>query len=122
MSTTIVDVPLDQRVEQVRPERCSRGNLYVAEDVNRREVMLIGQKLSSIQQGIEALFPCESPAVSSLHDVSVNKHRKGKTGAWSVHRLSPEELSPFVAERRKFFARTVIATSNLSAWQLTTVT
>ena len=116
--TTLVEIPLDKRLDQISPERCARGNLYACEDVSRRQVLLIAQKISNLKAGIEELFPSETPAESSLFDASANKHRKGKTGAWAVHRLEPEEVRPFLAERRKFFTRTVIAATNPSAWRL----
>lgn len=121
MSVSIVEVPSDQRLEQVRPERCSRGNLYVCEDMHRRQIMLVAQKITNIQAAIEELFPCETPAASSLFDASARKQHKGRTGAWSVQKLEPHELSPYLAERRKHFTRTVIATRNPAAWQFAQV-
>ena len=120
MGTTIVEVPVDQCVNQIEPERCCRGNLYVCEDVSRRQIMILAQKVANIQSALETLG-WETPATSSLFDASANKHRKGKTGAWAVHRLTSDELPRFVAERRKHFARTVIAATNPQAWQLVAV-
>ena len=87
------------------------------------QVMLIATctKVKNIQEGREQIFPCECPAVSSLFDASAMKTRKGRTGAWAVHRLAPNELPPFLAKRRKRFARTVVAATNTQAWQITPV-
>ena len=119
MSTTIVEVPQDCRVDRVSPERCARGNLYVCEDLNRYQVMLIAQKAKNIQLAREELFPCESPAASSLFEASAKQLKRGRTGAWAVHRVAPDELPRFLAERRKRFGRTVIAASSVDAWRLT---
>ena len=78
-------------------------------------------EVKNIQEGREQIFPCECPAVSSLFDASAMKTRKGRTGAWAVHRLAPNELPPFLAKRRKRFARTVVAATNTQAWQITPV-
>ena len=69
------------------------GGHLISKDV---QVMLIATKVKNIQEGREQIFPCECPAVSSLFDASAMKTRKGRTGAWAVHRLAPNAV---LAER-----------------------
>jgi hypothetical protein len=94
------------------------GNMYVCEDAERHQLMILSQKVKNIQDALDALG-WDAPAASSLFDAASYKQRKGKTGAWAVHKLSSEDLPRFVAERRRHFARTVIAATDPSAWQLT---
>ena len=115
---TIVDVPGDQRVASIHPERYSNGNLYVCEDLRRRQVLICAQKMANIQAAIEALFPCESASLASLFEASSLRLKKGKTGAFAVRRLAPDEAPTYLDEKRHHFDRTVIAATNPAKWQL----
>lgn len=118
MSLTILNLPGDQRVTRIAPERNSKGNLYVAEDLSRHQVLICAQKMANIQAAIETLFPCESTSLASLFEASSFKLRKGKTGAWAVRRLAPDEAPTYLDEKRAHFGRTVIAATNPAHWHL----
>jgi hypothetical protein len=119
--TTIVEMPSDQSLDRVDPEHCARrGNLYVCEDCDRHQLLILAQKVKNIEDALEELG-WQVPATSSLFDAATCKQRKGKTGAWAVHRLPTEEVKAFLAQRRRHFARTVIAASNPKAWRFAPV-
>jgi hypothetical protein len=120
-SPTIVDIPADQRLSQISAERCSKGHLYVCEDMHRKQLIVIAQRMRNIQECLEVLFPCENVSLASLYEASDLKLRKGKTGAWSVRKLAPDEAPTYLDEKRRLYARTVIATTNPIKWHLHTV-
>ena len=119
-SPTIVDIPVDQRLGQISAERCSKGHLYVCEDLKRKQLIVVAQRMRNIQACLEALFPCETASLASLYEASDLKLRKGRTGAWAVRRLAPDEASSYLDEKRRQYERAVIAATNPTNWQLHT--
>ena len=121
MTCTIVDVPGDQRVASIGNERCSKGNLFICEDMSRRQVLICAQKMVNIQAAIWELFPCERASLASLFEASSGVLRKGKTGAWAVRKLAPTEAPSYLDEKRRHYDRTILATTNPAHWHLQAV-
>lgn len=117
MTTTVFEVPSHKRLASVRPELHSKKHVYAAEDVLRRQILVVGQRMIAVQSAIEDTVgePC---SLASLFESATMKLRKGRTGSFRVHRLLPEELPAFLDEQRPRFARVVISTRNPAHWQL----
>ena len=116
-SCVVVDLPVHKRISSVQPEIHSKGHVYVAEDVLRRQILVLAQRMVAVQTVIEDIVgePC---SLASLFESATLRLRKGRTGSFRVHRLSAEQLPAFLDERRQRFSRVVIATRNLDHWQL----
>ena len=114
---TVVELPTHLRLAAVRHEIHSKKNCFVAEDVLRHQVLIIGARMAAIQSVIEDEVgePC---SLASLYEASALKQRKGRTGSFRVHKLSPETLPAFLDEQRKRYARVVIAAHDPARWHL----
>lgn len=115
----ILDIQPYERLCAVHPEMYAKGFCYAAEDVLRRQVVIVAQRMTHVQQAIEDI--CGEPlSLSSLFESATLKLRKGRTGSFRVHRLTPEEVPHYLDERRGRFSRIVIAarTGNTRKWHL----
>ena len=70
--STLVEVPVGTRVVSVEPEIYSKGHIYAAEDVARRQVLVLAQCMRHVKTTIEDTSasasrsrPCSSPATCS---------------------------------------------------------
>ena len=50
---TVVDVPSNQRLASVAQEYYSKGRVYAAEDVLRRQIIVVAQRMKHVQTAIE---------------------------------------------------------------------
>ena len=108
-----------KRLASVQSERCSKGHAYIAEDVCRRQVMCVSQKMVNLQAAIEETCN-EQYALASLFESATMKLRKGRTGSFKVHRVAPKDLPCFLNERGCQYGRVLVAASNPSCWQVQT--
>ena len=114
---TIVDVSSDHTLASFRNEIHSKGNVFVAEDVTRRQLLVVAQKMQNIQLAIEEVCG-ESNSLASLFEASSFKLRKGKTGSFRVVKLDKEKVSQYLEERKPHFERVCIATTDPARWSL----
>lgn len=119
MTPTFVDLERDQRLTSVENEIHSKGRVYVAEDVARRQLLVIAQRMINIQHAIEERSG-ETISLASLFESSSKKLRKGVTSGYRVVRLSAEALPGYLDERRAHFDKTVISATNPTKWLLQT--
>ena len=116
---TVVDVPNNQRLASVAQEYYSKGRVYAAEDVLRRQILVVAQRMKHVQTAIEDPRICGEPvSLASLFESCNLQLRRGRTGSFKVTRLAPSEAPSFVDERAKRFGRVVIAATNPAKWQL----
>ena len=119
MPPILVEVPLGTRLNSVEPEFYSKGHIYAAEDVLRRQVLVLAQRMKHVQTAIEDPDICGEPiSLASLFESCNLQLRRGRTGSFKVTRLAPSEAPSFVDERAKRFGRVVIAATNASKWEL----
>ena len=116
MSTTLVDVPADQRIAEVSKERRATGVVYSAEDV-RRTLLVVAQTVPRIQSAIKTLCN-ETVSRTSVFESASLQLRKGCTGSWLIRRHDASELPAFVDERRCLYGRVVISADNPRKWKL----
>ena len=113
----LVDLPDDQRLVSVEREWYAKGFIYACLDV-RRELLILSQRLTFLQQAIEQLCN-QTPSFTSLCESASRMHKSGRTaGAWSVVKLLPCQISEFVDEHRVKYRRTVMACDNWRKWKL----
>ena len=122
MTTTLstVEIPDNQRIASIGNEIYSKGFCYAAEDVARRQLLVVAQRMVNVQKAIEEQCG-ESISLASLFESATMKLRKGKTGGFRVLRLAPSEVPSYLEERRHHFDKLVIAASNTNKWQLAQV-
>ena len=112
-----VEIPDHQRVASIENEIYSKGFCYAAEDVARRQLLVVAQRMVNVQRAIEEQCG-ESISLASLFESATMKLRKGKTGSFRVVKLAPSEVPSYLDERRPHFDRLVIAASNADKWRL----
>lgn len=117
---SVLELPPDKRLAQVNPEIHSKGHVYAASDVVRRQVLVLSQRMSGIQMAIEECVG-EGCSIASLFESADLKLRKGRTGSFVVRRLSPEELPGYLDETRKHYDRVVIGAVNASKWKMAAI-
>ena len=116
---TMLEVPIGTRLSTVEPEIYSKGHVYAAEDVLRRQVLVLAQRMRHVQTAIEDPDVCGEPvSLASLFESCNLQLRRGRTGSFKVTRLAPSEAPSFVDERANRFGRVVIAATNPAKWQL----
>ena len=115
-----VEIPDHQRVASIENEIYSKGFCYAAEDVARRQLLVIAQRMINVQKAIEEQCG-ESISLASLFESATMKLRKGKTGSFRIVKLSPAEVPSYLDERRSHFGKLVIAASNADKWRLAQV-
>ena len=116
----MVEILDHQRIASVDTEIHSKGSCYAAEDVTRRQLLVIAQRMINVQKVIEE--ECgESISLASLFESATMKLRKGKTGSFRVIKLAPSDVPRYLDERRAHFGKLIIATSNADKWRLQTV-
>ena len=93
----------------------------MCEDMHRKQLIVVAQRMRNIQECLEELFPCESASLASLYEASDLKLRKGRTGAWAVRKLHPDEAPGYLDEKRRQYGRAVIAATNPIKWHLHTL-
>lgn len=113
MTLSTVEIPDHQRVASIENEIHSKGHIYAAEDVSRRQLLVIAQRMINVQRVIEEQCG-ECISLASLFESATMKLRKGKTGSFRVVKLSPAEVPSYLDERRAHFGKLVIATSPTS--------
>lgn len=116
----LVDLPDDKRLVSVEREWYAKGFIYACLDV-RRELLILSQRLTFLQQAIEQLCN-QTPSFTSLCESASRMHKSGRTaGTWSVVKLLPCQISEFVDEHRVKYRRTVMACDNWRKWKLAPV-
>lgn len=111
-------VPRSMRVASTRKEMwAKRGRVYAAEDVLRRSVLIVAQRMSHLRLAIEDLVG-EPVSLASLYEAAQMKQRKGRTGSFAVRALELDALPSYLDSERWRFDDLVIATPNLDAWRL----
>ena len=116
----VLELPPNKRLASIRPEIHSKNCYYCAEDVLRRQVLIVAQRMVGIQTAIED-YVGEPVSIASLFESASLKQRKGRTGSFRVHRLNVEEMPGFLDERRQRFDRVLIAAVNPHKWELVEV-
>ena len=116
MTTAMFELPSTKRLASVRPEIHSKKHIYCAEDM-RRQWLIVAQRMAAVQSTIQDEVG-EPVSLASLFESATLKLRKGRTGSFRVHKLSPDELPAFLDEQRPHFERVVIASNNLDLWHL----
>ena len=114
---TILDIPMNQQLSSIRKEIYCKGNIFAAEDVTRKQLLVLAQRMQSIQHAIEECCG-ESNSLASLFEASSLKLRKGRTGSFRVVKLSKDEVAKSLEERKPHFQRVCIATNDPSRWSL----
>ena len=114
-----LEIPDDQRIASINNEIYSKGHCYAAEDVARKQLLVVAQRMINVQRAIEEQCG-ESISLASLFESASMKLRKGKTGGFRVVKLAPSEVPSYLDERRAHFGKLVIAASNADKWQLGT--
>ena len=113
----LVDLPDDQRLVRVEREWYAKGFIYACQDV-RRELLILSQRVTYLQQAIEQLCN-QTPSMTSLFENASRMQKSGRTaGAWSVVKLLPGQVSEFVDENRVKYKRVVLACDNWRKWRL----
>lgn len=112
---TIVDLAPDHHLASISNEIHSKGNVFAAEDVTRRQLLVVAQKMQNIQHAIEECVG-ESNSLASLFEASSLKLRKGRTGSFRVVKLSKDEVAKYLEERKSHFHRVCIAASDPNRW------
>ena len=115
MGLTVLDVT-HRRLASISPEIHSKGHCYAALDV-RRDVLIVAQRMAAIKSLIEECVG-EPVSLASLFESCNLQLRKGRTGSFSVTRLTADELPSFLDEQQPRFARTLIGAVNPANWQL----
>ena len=116
----LMDLPEDQRLVRVEREWYAKGFIYACLDV-RRELLILSQRVTYVQQAIEQLCN-QTPSMTSLCESASRMHKSGRTaGAWSVVKLLPCQIAEFVDEHRVKYKRTVMACDNRRKWTLAPV-
>lgn len=114
-----VEIPENQRIASIGNEFYSKGHVYAAEDVARKQLLVIAQRMVNVQRAIEEQCG-ESISLASLFESASMKLRKGKTSGFRVVRLAPTEVPGYLDERRTHFDKLVIAATNADKWTLGT--
>ena len=120
IAPTILNLPNNQRVASIENEIYSKGHCYLAEDVARRQLLVVAQRMVNVQRAIEEQCG-ESISLASLFESATMKLRKGKTGSFRVVRLPPSEVPSYLDERRGHYDRLVIAATVPDKWRLAQV-
>ena len=112
----LVDLPSDRRLVHVDREWYGKGYVYAALDV-RRELLILSQRVTYVQQAIEQLCN-QTPSMTSLFDNASHRARGRTAGAWKVVKLLLCQVSEFVDEERVKYKRVVMACENWRKWGL----
>ena len=113
----IVDLSPSDRLGDIGNEIYAKGNVFAAEDVTRRQLLVLWQKMANIQHAIEECVG-EGLSLASLFEAASMKIRKGRTGSFRVVRLRKEDVADYLNERKAHFQRVCIATNNPNRWVL----
>ena len=113
----IVDLSPDDRLDTIGHEIYAKGNVFAAEDVTRRQLLVLGQKMANIQLAIEECCG-EGLSLASLFEAASMKIRKGRTGSFRVVKLRKEDEAEYLNERKAHFQRVCIATTDPNRWPL----
>ena len=113
----IVDLAPNDRLAAIGNEIYAKGNVFAAEDVTRRQLLVLGQKMANIQLAIEECVG-EGLSLASLFEAASMKIRKGRTGSFRVVKLRKEDVADYLAERKAQFQRVCIATTDPARWSL----
>ena len=113
----IVDLGPDQRLASIANEIYAKGNVFAAEDITRRQLLVLGQKMTNIQHAIEECVG-EDLSLASLFEAASMKIRKGRTGSFRVVRMHKEDVGAYLNERMGHFQRVCIATTDPNRWPL----
>ena len=117
----LIELPTEKRLYSVRREIRTKGYAYLCEDVRRRDVLVVAQRMRYVAYACEELC-CETCAISSLYESATLALKKGKTGSFRVRRATLDELPSLLEERRRFYKRTVLAICNETKWSLVAAT
>ena len=114
---TILDIPSSHQLSSFTNEIYAKGNVFAAEDITRKQLLVVAQKMQNIQHAIEEVCG-ESNSLASLFEASSLKLRKGKTGSFRVIKLDKDQVAQYLEERKPHYQRVCIATSDPARWTL----
>jgi hypothetical protein len=103
----LFDLPADVRVKAVRGEIHTKGHAYMCEDVRRKQLLVVGQRMRHIQEACEQLCG-EACALSSLFESASAALKRGRTGSFAVQRVTRDELPALLEERRRLYGRMML--------------
>ena len=108
------------RLEKVSAELYSRGNVFCAEDVCRRDILIIAQRVANLVTAIEDTTG-ETPTKSCLYDSSNAALRRGRHGSFKVSKLTPANIPTWLDHTRPRYKNVYIAANNPRCWQMQSV-
>ena len=117
---TLIQMPSDQRLERVNKEMYGRGNVFAAEDVCRRDILILSQRVANLVTAIEDTTG-ESPTKSCLYESANCLLRRGRHGSFRVSKMTPRDLPDWLDQTRGRYSRVVIAANNPHCWKLQSV-
>ena len=115
MQIAVVDAGA-RALTAVRPERCTRGNAYLALDC-RRQFAIASQTVDGVREAIDSVVG-EPTSRTSLYAVAALTQRSGRTGSFTVQRCALADLPARVATVRHRYARLLIAAADVGRWSL----
>ena len=113
---TMLRVPPDHELIEVRPQPFYRGNVILALDV-RRHFLILSQTMSGIQAAIEDVAH-QPVSETSLYESCRRQLRRGLThGTWSITKLPAQEAIQQYNTIRRTYTQRVIAARSASQWK-----
>ena len=117
---TLIPVLKNQRLVKCNKELYGRGNIFAAEDVCRRDLIIISQRIANLVVAIEDTVG-ESATKSCLYDSSNALLKRGRHGSFKVSRMTPTDLPEWLDNARARYQRVVIAANNPNCWEIAPV-
>ena len=116
MTLQLVALPPKTSLISVDREMYSRGNVFAAMDVCRKQYLIFSQRLCHTSETIQELAGEDAP-VSSLYECSHRLTRKGRIGSFSIVKLTPEEAPLWLEAHRSRYDQIFICTAQPRKWK-----
>ena len=113
----LIQIRDDQRLHSCEPELYTRGHVYAAEDVTRKQMLIVAQKVANLAHAI-ADTTGESPPIACLYESANSLVRRGRVGSFKVNRMRPEDLPGWLDAARRRYDQLVISASNPHSWRI----
>ena len=113
----LIQVPNDQRIEKVNPELHAHGNVFCAEDVCRKDILILSQRVVNLVGAIEETAG-EAPTKSCLYESANASLRRGRHGSFRVLKMQPGEVPAWLDAARRQYRRVYIAANNPHCWKI----
>ena len=114
---TLINVPNERRLAKLSRELHGRGNVFCAEDVCRRDILIVAQRVANLITAIEDTTG-EAPTKSCLYDSANALLRRGRHGSFKVSKVTPADLPDWLDNTRARYQRVVIAANNPNCWEI----